>query len=261
MKLLVNALQSSPNHLVSSVDLTILRGVAEKGQQVDPRNSILRGLTAAGVIAAGLIGVTTFGPSYAPAVAAFNGPFLSAYQVALPDYTVNQMNRLNDSAYLANTLVGTQHAKVIAIFIPRSYLLTKDQQKAYYKDPESVYACPDLRLLGANVDGNFISNVTGAPIAMSVNIPNDSSQFQKNTFTINGTIIGNFLAKATVDLVAPPPGLSVKLDGTPTDSAVKFILTGSKPVMPQTVLDFAVKGPSGDTTHVTVTEVSHWFDQ
>ena len=57
---------------VTSADLTVLRGVAEKGQSLDPRNMTVRSFTAAGVIAAGLIGVTRFGHSYAPGVAAFN---------------------------------------------------------------------------------------------------------------------------------------------------------------------------------------------
>jgi len=102
---------------VSSADLTVLRGTAEKGQSLDPRNLAVRSLTGAGVIAAGLIGVTSFGHSYAPAVAAFNGPFLTAVQQIFPDYTVGQMNRLNDSAFLTNTVVGKQQARVVVILV------------------------------------------------------------------------------------------------------------------------------------------------
>jgi hypothetical protein len=237
---------------VTSADLTVLRGVAEKGQSLDPRNVAVRSLTGAGVIAAGLIGVMRVGHSYAPGVAAFNGAFLTAVQEILPDYTVNQLNRLNDSAFLANTVVGKQQAKVIVIFIPQSDLLTSKQQKAYYKDPESVYGCPDLRMLEANVDGNFVANVTGAPVVTAVNI--DSSEvakFQQDNFTVKGSAVGNFFANATIDLVSPPKGVSVKLDGTPTDTAVKFILSGTTPIPPDTLLEFAVKGSTGDPTHAT----------
>jgi hypothetical protein len=148
---------------VSSADLTVLRGVAEKGQALDPRNVALRVLTGAGVIGAGLIGVTTFGPSFAPAVAAFNGPLISAFKEVFPDYTVEQLNRLNDSAYLANTIVGKQQAKVLVMFVPQSYFLTKSEQKDFYNNPEKVYGCVDVRLLAANVDGNFVAAVSGTP--------------------------------------------------------------------------------------------------
>ena len=237
---------------VSSADLTVLRGVAEKGQSLDPRNLAVRSLTGVGVIAAGLTGVMRLGHSYAPGVAAFNGPFLTAVQEVLPDYTVNQLNRLNDSAFLANTVVGKQQAKVIVIFIPQSDLLTSNQQKAYYKNPESVYGCPDLRMLEANVDGNFIANVTGAPIATGVNIDSsEASKFQQDNFSVRGSVIGNFFANATIDLVSPPKGLSIKLDGAPTDTAINFILSGVTPIPSNTVVEFAIKGAAGDPTHVT----------
>ena len=119
-----------PDSKVTSADLTVLRGVAEKGQALDPRNITLRSLTGIGVVTAGLIGVTSFGISYPPAIAAFNGPLLDAFKEIFPDYTVEQMNRLNDSAFLANTIVGKQQAKVLVMFIPQPYLLTKKQQNA-----------------------------------------------------------------------------------------------------------------------------------
>jgi hypothetical protein len=145
---------------VSSADLTVLRGISEKGESYQPRNFALRMLAGAGSIAGGLLGVASFGPAFAPGVAIFNGPFLSAVQNTLPDFTVNQLNRLNDSAFLANTVVGKQQARVLVIFIPMEYLLTSKQAKQYWKHPESVFDCVDLRLLEAWVDGNFITTVT-----------------------------------------------------------------------------------------------------
>jgi hypothetical protein len=164
-----------PDSKISSADLAVLRGVAEKGQALDPRNLTLRSLTGAGVVAAGLIAVANLGLSYSSAVAAFNGPLLAAFQQVFPDYTLEQMNRLSDSAFAANTIVGKQQAKVLVMFIPQPYLLTKKQQKAYYKDPESVYSCADLRLLDANVSGNFIAGVTAAPAGGSSPISISSS--------------------------------------------------------------------------------------
>ena len=213
----LSKLEGGPVHsMVSSADLTVLRGVAEKGQSLDPRNVTLRVFTAAGVIAAGLSGVTPLGHSYSPGVAAFNGPFISAFKEVFPDYTVEQLNRLNDSAYLANTVVGKQQAKVIVIFIPQAYLLTKEQQKKYYKNPESVYGCPDLRLLTTNIDGNFIANVTGTPVVTAVNIDSsDVAKFEEDSFTISGTIVGNFFSDSTLDLVSPPSGLTRRRAAVP----------------------------------------------
>jgi len=154
---LLSALKTeSDNPNVTSADLTVLRGVAEKGLVLDGRNLGLRILTGVGTIAGGLTG---FGPSIAPGVAVFNGPVLSAYQSMFPDFTINQLNRLNDSAFIANTVVGKQQARVIVIFLPMEYLLTKDQAKKFYSNPETVFGCPDLRLLEADADGNFITAV------------------------------------------------------------------------------------------------------
>jgi hypothetical protein len=252
LALLLASLKQANNFAVSSADLTVLRGVAEKGQSLDPRNVAVRSLTGAGIIAAGLIGVTDFGHSFAPGVAAFNGPFINAIKEVFPDYTIDQLNRLNDSAYLANTVVGKQQAKVIVIFIPQPYLLTSQQQKQFYKDPESIFGCPDLRLLEASVDGNFIATVTATPVATSVNIQaSDDAKFKDDNFTINGTIVGNFFSDTTIELVSPPQGLTIKADGASTDKAIKFILTGTRPLAPQTAVEFAIKGKSGDAAHVS----------
>ena len=148
--------------LFSSADLSIRPGVSEKGDTYHPRNFALRLLTGAGTVASSLLGVASFGPAFAPAVAAFNGPFLNAAQATFPDFAVNQLNRLNDTAFLANTVVGKQQARVLVVFIPMEYLLTSKQTEQYWKNPESVFECADLRLLEAWVNGNFITTVTPA---------------------------------------------------------------------------------------------------
>jgi hypothetical protein len=141
---------------LSSEELSILRGVAEKGQHQDPRNRFLRYLRGAGTIAAGLIGVTTFGASYAPSVAVFNGPVLTAYSETFPDFTINQLVRLHDSAYVANTLVPEQQAKVVVVFLPQRIFMTNAQRKRFWKEPVSVFNEVDFRLAEIVVDGNFI---------------------------------------------------------------------------------------------------------
>jgi hypothetical protein len=128
-----------PYYTLSSAELSLLRGVAEKGQGQDTRNKTLRYFRGIGTIAAGLIGVAGFGPSYPKAVAIFNGPVINAYSEAFPDYTINQMNRLSDSAYQANTLIPQKHSKVIVAFIPQGIFLSKEQQRRFFDDPTSLY--------------------------------------------------------------------------------------------------------------------------
>jgi hypothetical protein len=224
---------------VSSADLTVLRGVAEKGAALDPRNITLRLLTGAGTIAAGLLGVTRFGDAFAPSVAAFNGPLLTAFQTMFPDFTVNQLNRLNDSAFLANTVVGKQQAKVIVMFIPMEYLLTKDQASQFYDDPNSVFACPDLRLLEVSINGNFIETVLPTPVITAINVnANEEANFGKDNFSVGGTVTGHFLEKAKIELLNPPDGVTVTTDKDPTESQLHFTLKVKKPLMPGEALDF-----------------------
>lgn len=233
--------QGASNPYVTSADLTVLRGVAEKGQALDPRNLTYRLMRGAGTIAAGMLGVTTFGPAFAPAVAGYNGPLLTAYQTMFPDFTVNQLNRLNDSAFLANTLVPKQQARVIVIFMPMEYVLTRAQVKKYYKDPESVFGCPDLRLLEANVNGNFITTVVPTPVITSINInTNEEASFGKDNFTVGGVVVGRFLEKAKVALLSPPDGVTVAAGGEPSESRLQFVLKGLKPLMPGQLLEFQV---------------------
>lgn len=180
----------------SSADLSLLRGVAEKGQSMDGRNLTLRILRGAGSVAAGLIGVTTFGSSYAPAVAVFNGPAIAAVAEIFPDYTIGQMNRLSDSAYSTNAIVPKQQSKVVAIFLPQAIFLNGEQRKEFWNDPTTLWAeechksptsetapsasgmatnsgsaaphCMDLRYLEVLVDGDFITNVPDQDLASNV---------------------------------------------------------------------------------------------
>src|SRR6185503_4946953 len=73
------------------------------------------------------------------AVAVFNGPVINSYSELYPDYTINQMNRLSDSAYKSNTLVPKQQAKVLVAFIPQAIFLSRQERDMFMKDPTSLY--------------------------------------------------------------------------------------------------------------------------
>ena len=234
---------SAGNTTLTSSDLTVLRGVAEKGQLLDSRNFALRSLRGSGTIAAGLLGVTTFGPAFAPAVAAFNGPLISAYETIFPDQTVNQINRLNDSAYAANTVVGKQQARVLVVFIPASHLLDKTEEKKFFKDPNSVYSgCVDLRLLDAAVDGHFITKLDVSPSITSVSIaPAESAKFASDNFKVAGVIVGQFLDGAALSLVSPPPGLSISMSGEASETRIHFELASLEPLAPNSIVSIQAK--------------------
>lgn len=245
---------------LSSLELSLLRGVAEKGQGQNRRNKLLRLFEAIGTIAAGAIGVASFGPSYAESVAVFNGPLISAYRNAFPDYTINQMNRLSDSAYQSNTLVPKQQAKVIVAFIPQSIFLSKEQQKLFWKDPTRLFTDTslgdkrvDFRRTEAIVRGSFIVELENLPISLTVVQFDDAElkKFQNDKPSVSGYISGRFPPNTRLTLLnQEPTGLSVRLDGTPSSNRLNFIVESDKPVAPDTLLTFEV---SNDKTVQTIT--------
>jgi hypothetical protein len=208
--------------------------VAEKGQHLDPRNLILRLLRGSGTTAAGLLGITTFGPSFAPAVAAFNGPFLTAYQTIFPDQTVNQLNRLNDSAYVANTVVRSNRQRSWLYSFRWQLFLTKEELSKFYDDPNSTYSsCVDLRLLDASVDGHLISKLDLAPVITSVAIlAAEAGKFATDNFKVTGTVIGRFLDGATIALSNAPEGLTIAPMATAGAEKIQFELASVRPLAP-----------------------------
>jgi hypothetical protein len=166
---------SSSRYQLSSLELSLLRGVAEKGQGQDPRNKVLRFLTAIGTVGGALVGVAGFGPSFSDSMAIFNGPVLSAYRNAFPDYTINQMNRLSDSAYQANTLVPRQQAKVLVAFVPQAIFLDKKQRKLFWDDPTQLFnesaTQIDFRRTEALVSGSFIVELANLPATSATPTP------------------------------------------------------------------------------------------
>jgi hypothetical protein len=159
----------------SGQDLTLLRGVPEKGEDLDPRNKVLHVLQGIGSVAGAVSGLTSFADVMGPSVAVFNGSFLQGYTTIAPDHTSTQLNRLSDSAFTANTIIASQRAKTIAMFIPVDEVLSAADQKQFRKDP---YTFIGFELGGANgllnqadicVDGTFIQSVTvTAPSLSSV---------------------------------------------------------------------------------------------
>ena len=262
---------------LSSLELSLIRGVAEKGQGEDTRNKVLRYFRAVGTIAAGLIGVASFGPSFPKAVAVFNGPVINAYSELYPDYTINQMNRLSDSAYKSNTLVPKQQAKVLVAFIPQAIFLSRQERDMFMKDPTSLYpdyaptptptpgvtskgAPPalrkntggtvDFRKAVALVDGSFITEVENLPpLVTGVHIdPAQALEFLKDRPVVEGYITGQFLKGADIDLLDPPEGMSIALKGKADDGRLYFVIKSDRPVPRGTRINYRVFNNQGVQT-------------
>lgn len=245
----------------SSAELSLLRGVAERGQGQDRRNKTLRFFRGIGTIAAGLIGVASFGPSYPKSVAIFNGPVINAFSEAFPDYTINQMNRLSDSAYTANTLVPAKHSKVMVAFIPQAIFMSRAQRKLFWDEPTALYPdpvsgncttegikqCVDFRRITVYVDGDFITEVSNmAPTVSDVQFEDSERQkFETEKPVVKGRVVGRFLTGTSIDVENVPQGLSISKDGEPTADRLNFIIKANKPVPPNTSVTFVISNAQG----------------
>jgi len=263
---------SSKKFELSSLELSLIRGVAERGQGEDTRNKVLRFFRAFGTIAAGLIGVASFGPGYAKSVAVFNGPVINAYSELYPDYTINQMNRLSDSAYKANTLVPKPQSKVIVAFIPQAIFLSKRQRKLFWQDPTQLYPqysrqgavsidpnaaaneAPfvDWRRTVARVDGSLITEIKNlAPSVTGVQIDDDEARkFHDLKPVVKGYVLGRFLEGTKIDLVSPPPGVTIELNGTPEEDRINFTIKSDEPIPSGTNLNIRVFNSQGTQTFI-----------
>ena len=245
----------------SSQELSILRGVAEKGQSNDPRNRILRILSALGTIASTLPGVIAFGgaSSFPSAVAAFNGAGLTAYRQTFPDFTVNQLNRLNDAAYKANTVVKTKNSGVFVAFIPMDLFLSNRDRKEYWKSPHKFFGegaptAPDLRKLQIIISAeHVVPRSQVQPLISNVQIDPEQMSNLATKDPVEGSIAGRFLDGATPVIAdAGSLGLKIEIDQKrrSNDNQLFFVITPSTiPKGGQSVPSQTVRGDLRSNVH------------
>ena len=175
-------------------------------------------------------------------MAVFNGPVLGAYSEILPDLTVNQMNRLNDSAYAANTVVPKQQSKVVAIFLPQKIFLSSGQQKQFWNEPTTLWPTVDLRKLEVYVDGNFITNVEDLVPSVTTGViaPEEMKKFQSDKPEVTGTILGNSFSGSDIKLLNTDlQGVKIEA-GSVTDQRLNFVVSSDLPIAPGTILKLGV---------------------
>jgi hypothetical protein len=151
-----------PFTTMSSMDKYVMQGLADRGQSQDPRNVALRVITGVGLAATPLPTIAAhLGHSFTPAAAWWSGPVVEAYKAIFPDYTVNQLVRLNNSSFQTDKVVPKNSSADMTVFFPTELLLTKQQIKEFRRDPYRLFsdAVRNYRIV---VDGQFIAP---APVA------------------------------------------------------------------------------------------------
>jgi hypothetical protein len=144
---------------MSSLDKYVMQGLADRGQSRDPRNLVLRVITGLGSAATPLpVVIGHLGHSFIPGVASWNGPLVEAYKALFPDYTVNQVVRLSNSAFEPNKVVPKTNSAKMTIFVPLEMLMSKDNVRLFRKDPHEFFlsAVRNYRVL---VEAQFITPV------------------------------------------------------------------------------------------------------
>jgi hypothetical protein len=233
------------NYHPSSNDLSLVRGVSEKGQVYEWKNLVFRILRATGSLAAGIPSFMEVGSAFAPGIAVFNGPATEGFRDVLPDQTVNELNRLNDRAYASNTLVPKQSAKVMVAFIDQAMVMDSVHRKKFWNDPLSIAPDLDFRKVVAVFHGCFIAEVGEEPLVLTAPVLDDieRAHFKDDHPSVKGYIVGRSLDGATIQVESGPPGVSVALDGLPEAEKLDFILTADAPLkVGEVVMLQVVKG-------------------
>ena len=193
----------------SSQELTLLRGIPEKGQDLDPRNLTLHVLQGIGSVAGGVSGLTPFSDVMGSSVAVFNGAFLQGFVGIASDHTSTQLNRLSDSAYIVNTLIEKQRAKTIAIFIPEATILTKIQQNEYWKDPNSFLQVFNLDQADVCVDGAFITTLGPLTLTSAVLTAKANGQQIGPSADVSLTVVGSNITAGDTQVVGLGPTVTL----------------------------------------------------
>lgn len=223
---------------ISSLEPSILRGVAERGRSEDRRNVLIRIATGIGNIATGLTGITQFGSSYVPTVAAFNGPLLTSVENIFPDHGINHVKNLN-TAGVANRIVPQSHSMIMFAFVPQTLFFSKKDSKGFWKD---TYNYVDrIMQMSVRVIGNFVAEVDKVPPTITTIAFENVGKIWEPNSTARGFVIGQFLTDSELSLGTGGEDMKVEIDGVPTNDRIDFILYLGKPVPPNHKIEFIVK--------------------
>lgn len=207
---------------VASVESRVVRGELLDAQGWTLRNTVIRALRLAGVIATGYQ-FSLKERGFLRGIGAFTGEVIPAAETFWPDGVVPQMNRISDFGFAINKVVAKQSAEIIVAFYPISRFLTPGVQKVFKRAPAMMFApgqvafdksvqsllkkcLPDLL---SDEDLKSLRNELKAPASN----PNHPILDMLHKFTLNSVrvVVGGSMA-VDVDTVAPSVE-SVSIDG------------------------------------------------
>jgi hypothetical protein len=155
---------TSPNH-VASEEYRVVRGQLLDAQNSTWRNRLLRWLTFAGNLASAY----TFSineTGIIQGIASATGVGIPGLATALPDPTIEQLNRVSDFGFQTNKVIGKQGSDVIVCFFPIDRFLTPGFKKLFLRSPALFFA--PLQMLEDRTVEKDVSSILGTDLELGV---------------------------------------------------------------------------------------------
>ncbi|HSB09767.1 MAG TPA: hypothetical protein VLM38_09815, partial [Blastocatellia bacterium] len=154
-------IRDEASHFRAGRDRLIARGVAIKGQTLDPRNFLMGGLDTLSATASAASTIAS--ADFSTGTSIFTA-FLPPLKRWFPDYTVDQLNRLNDLTFSATSsykiIVPKNGAVPFVTFVPQE-LFEKSSRKWSRKEFYEWGNTTSVIVAGAHIEE--VKNQNGAP--------------------------------------------------------------------------------------------------
>lgn len=181
------------NVSVASRTRPLVRAVAEKGQVLDGRNIMVAAISAVGSIAGGLAASSLFTKDFARATNIFQGPFRTAIVGAFPDFTVSQLNRVNDHSLAAEGIIIPKDAPatVVAFASQRIFLSQTERdefiQRRTIQKKDRAALLPYQNRIRVLIAGSHVERVNLTQPTLASIAPSAALQGTKPELTLAGT--------------------------------------------------------------------------
>jgi hypothetical protein len=202
---------------VAGREKRLVRGVSEKGQALDVRNVAVRTIQGSGSVLGGISVLSFASTAFKDAANIFQGPFAGAIQSIFPDFTLGQLNRLNDMAFGVQTIVIPKRSSVAFVsFLPQQVFLDDDERKLL-KTPWYSVSQPKGRMLGiqqnlaVEIAGAHVEEVQKTTPTLTALVPSEvTAQDTKVSFTLIGTNLDKVASLRISQVVPASPDSTVK---------------------------------------------------
>ena len=203
-------------------DRLLVRGVAQRGQAYDRRNFLIHAGEVLGEIASGA-SIAFSGVDFKNGVSVFRAAFMPGMGRLFPDFTIDQLNRLNDMGFSANTsykiVVPKSGSVPFVTFVP-SEIYYANFKKAGQDDLRNFANHLLVIFAGVHIapiaDSATVQSFTCSPLTGgSLDLSKDGDYTCKLTGTNLGSLAKVRLVSAT-DSSEPPLEATIGTDGTVT---------------------------------------------